>query len=117
MNLYEIIEKEKEGFKPSDMMKFITALGIASKKFVRKDIDKIFNENKILYINEYKNSILYNMNFLKGLSYNTEVYTIRVIGIIEHSLKIKDYTNIVNLYRLAFKRIYNNLKNKKLNLS
>lgn len=113
MDLIELVGKKREGFMPSDVMELLTAIGIASKDYVRKEIDKIFNKDKITYINEYKNSKIYDMNFLKSLPYSTEVYAERVIGIIEHDLKTKDYTNTVNLYKLRYKKIYNNFKNKK----
>lgn len=94
-----------------EMLKNVFCISIASKEIVHEDIDEIFNKNKILYLQYYKDSKLYNSALNKGLNYKTEIYIRKLIGILEDTLTQNDATNIIKLYKKAFKKIYNNTKN------
>lgn len=94
-----------------EILKNVFCISIASKEIVYEDIDEVFNKNKILYLQYYKDSKLYNSALNKGLSYKTEIYIRKLIGILEDALTQNDATNIIKLYKKAFKKIYNNTKN------
>lgn len=94
-----------------EILKNVFCISIASKEIVHEDIDEIYNKNKILYLQYYKNSKLYNSVLNKSLSYKTEIYIRKLIGILEDALNQNDAINIIKLYKKAFKKLYNNTKN------
>lgn len=93
------------------ILKNIFAITLASKEFIRKDIDTIFNEDKLIYLNYYKKSDIYKTVLNQSSSFEIEQYTEKVIGIIEYCLDVKNMTILDNLYKKAFKKLYNNTKN------
>ncbi|MCE5221196.1 MAG: hypothetical protein LLF98_07990 [Clostridium sp.] len=95
----------------TEILKNVFCLSIASKEMMYKDIDEIYNKNKHLYLQAYRDSASYNTILNKGLSYKTEIYVKKMIGISEDSIKQDDTTNIINLYKKAYRKIYNNTKN------
>lgn len=100
-----------------DMLKNQFCINIASNISVRKDIDKIFNKNKLEYLKAYKESSIYKSKLTDTYTVDVATYTEKVVGITEICLKTKDYSDILNLYKKTFKKIYNNTKNiKKVNL-
>ena len=96
-----------------DFAKNVFCIAIASKPHVRKDIDKIFNKNKLVYMNYFKNSNIYKSPLNKTLLSDDSLYTEKVLGILEYGLENKDLSDAFNLYKKAHRRLYNGIKSIK----
>ena len=96
-----------------DFEKNLFCIAIASKAHVRKDIDKIFNKNKLVYMNCFKNSNIYKSPLSKTLLSDDSLYTEKVLGILEYGLENEDLSDIFDLYKKAHRRLYNGIKSIK----
>lgn len=96
-----------------ELIELLFCIAISSKEFLRDDIDRIFNEDKVTCIEKYKQSTVYNRTFITSLGYLHEKYAIKMIGIVGKCKDNEDYTELINLYKKGYKRIYSNLKNLK----
>lgn len=100
-----------------DMLKNEFCINLADNISLRKDIDKIFNKNKIEYLKAYKESSIYKSTLTNTYTADVASYAEKVIGIAEVCLKTEDYNDLLLLYKKGFKKIYNNTKNiKKVNM-
>lgn len=97
----------------SELIEVLFCIAISSKDFLRDDIDKIFNEDKVACIENYKKSTAYNRTFVTSLGYVHEKYATKMIGIVGMCKERNDYTPLISLYKKRYKRIYSNLKNLK----
>lgn len=99
------------------ILKNVFAISLASKNIIRRDVDLIFDKDKLTYLKYYKNSNIYKTVLNQSLSFEVERYTEKIIGIIEYCLDTNNIKDIENLYKKAFKKIYINTKNfKKINI-
>ena len=107
------LSKDKRLFEvtESELIEVLFCVAISSKDFLRDDIDKIFNEDKVACIENYKKSAAYNRTFVTSLGYLHEKYATKMIGIVGRCKKENDYTPLIELYKKGYKRIYSNLKN------
>lgn len=107
------VSKEERLFEinESELIEVLFCIAISSKDFLRSDIDKIFNEDKITCIENYKKSTAYNRTFITSLGYLHEKYATKMIGIVGKCKEKKDFTQLIDLYKKGYKRIYSNLKN------
>ena len=93
-----------------NMLKNEFCICMAGNLKVRSEIDKIFNKNKLEYLKAYKSSPIYKSRATEFCMADTARYTEKVIGIVEKGLSENNYENILNLYKKAYKKIYNNTK-------
>lgn len=93
-----------------DFGKNVFCIAIASKTHIRKDIDKIFNKNKLVYMNYFKSSNIYKSPLNKTLLADDSLYAEKVLGILEYCLDNKDMKDIFDLYKKAHRRLYNGIK-------
>lgn len=101
-----------------DVLKNQFCINIASNTSVRKDIDKIFNKNKLEYLKAYKESSIYKTKLTHTHTVDVVAYTEKLIGITEICLQNENYNDILDLYKKVCKKIYNNTKNiKKVDFS
>lgn len=102
------------GISYTSIIKTMFCLGIGSKKFMAREVDKIFDTNKILYMEAYKRSDLYKNKLMETVDINTALYAEKVAGILQCSIESKNYTQVLELYKKAYKKIYSNIKNLKV---
>lgn len=93
-----------------NMLKNEFCINIGGNPKLRNEIDKIFNKNKIEYLKAYKSSPIYKSKATEFCMADTSRYTEKVIGIVEKDLSDNNHENILNLYKKAYKKIYNNTK-------
>ena len=96
-----------------DVCKNIFCISIASKTYMHKEIDKIFNKNKLEYMKYFKKSNIYKSPLNETLLANVALYTEKVIGIVEKGLENEDYSEMFDLYKKANRKIYNHIKSSK----
>ena len=116
MNLGQVIIKKQESISlKADEIMSIYCLSIAYKIKSRRDIDKIFNENRLDYINAYKKSILYKSSFFECETIDVVQYAEKLAGIVMYEYHNKNtcFKNSIFIGERAFKKVINNLKQKK----
>lgn len=113
INDYCIKEYRKKNPDVYRALQIITAITFASKNVGRTVIDKIFNLDKVRYINAYENIKLENCNSVKTLPFDIEVYTKKALGIMEDAINRNDFTNLELMYKPCYKKNYNEYKNIK----
>lgn len=94
-----------------DEMASIFCVCIAYKTNIRADIDKVFNKDKIAYIESYKNSSFYNNSIFQGEPIDTVIYAEKMAGLLEYADNTDNFDDIYDISKKAFRRIYNNIKN------
>lgn len=110
-NKYVSIDNENYD-KCNKIIKAIFCTTLASKNNIKKDVDKIFEKNKIEYIKAYRNSDIYSNLIFKGLTIDIVMYSEKIAGILEYSLKENNFDDLYILSKKAFKKIHLNIKNK-----
>lgn len=82
-----------------DKAKLMFAIALGVNRKCRNTIESIYTENECVYYEEYKNSTLFN-NKYKGLfSFYTEDVINKLIGIIEHSFKNKQFLKLERIIK------------------
>lgn len=93
-----------------NLLKNQFCISIAGNLKSRREIDNIFNKNKLEYLKAYKSSSIYKSTSTEFCMADTARYAEKVIGIVEKGLSDNNYENILNLYKKCYKKIYNNTK-------
>ena len=70
----------------TDIAKDLFCISIASKPYIYTDINKIFNKNKLEYMNYFKNSNIFNSEIDKTLLADIVLYKDKVLGILEKAI-------------------------------
>ena len=112
MELKSLIYKE-ENKEIYNSLEITTAISFAGKNVGKKIIDKIFDIDKVRYINAYKNSDVYECETIRVLPFDIQIYTERAIGIIEDCINRRDFNNLELLYKTCYKKNYNEYKHLK----
>ena len=107
-NIIEINKKIVDDQNLMDLVKSEFCIAVATE--AKAEIDKIFNKNKIEYIKAYKESSVYKSNLICSCVAETFIYAEKAAGILEMNLKNEDYTDVLNIYKKAYRKMYNNTR-------
>ncbi|WP_394187869.1 hypothetical protein [Paenisporosarcina quisquiliarum] len=89
--------------------KFLTILSLASMPKLHHEISSLYDKNKNIYYQNYKNSLYFNDKRILKISVLNQDATRKLIGISENQENIEKIT--LNLIKNGYKFVYNYIKN------
>lgn len=111
-NLFENTLDVKRAEEYDTSIKAVFCVTVSVKNNVRKDIDNIFNKDKVRYMTAYKNSSMFDNPLIMGESIDIIRYTEKLAGILEVSISSNNYDDLYKISKKAFTKIHSNVKNK-----